>query len=73
MAQRFMSQYGPPQQYPPQIANQYNAGLERSARAWLMEGIMREREGAQQRASQAAAVQAQVMQQQQNMMNGMGK
>lgn len=74
MAQRFMPQYGPPAQYPPHVAQQYTVGLERSARAWLMEGIMREQENAQQRASQAAAVQAQVMQQQQHMMhNGMGK
>lgn len=74
MAQRLMPQYGPPNQYPPQIAQQYHVGLERSAKAWLMEGIFREQENAQQRASHAAAVQAQVMQQQQqqNMMhNGM--
>lgn len=73
MEQRFMHQYGPPNQYPPHVLQQYTVGLERSARAWLMEGLMREQENAQ-RASQAAAVQAQVMQQQQNMMhNGMGK
>lgn len=74
MAQQYMHQYGPPNQYPPHLAQQYHVGLERHARAWLVEQILREQEGVQQRASQAAAVQAQVMQQQQNMMhNGMGK
>ncbi|KAB8238439.1 uncharacterized protein BDW43DRAFT_261640 [Aspergillus alliaceus] len=76
MASRLMSQYGPPNQYPPQIAQQYHAGLERNAKAWVHEIIRRERDAAQQqRANQVAAVQAQVMQQQQqqNMMqNGMG-
>lgn len=76
MANRYMPQYGPPTQYPPQIAQQYTVGLERSAKLWVQELVRREREHAQQqRANQVAAVQAQVMQQQQqNMMhNGMGK
>ncbi|GAD97677.1 hypothetical protein ANI_1_2982014 [Paecilomyces variotii No. 5] len=78
MAQRYMPEYGPPTQYPPQIAQQYGPGLERSARTWVHELMRRERESAQQqqqRASQVAAVQAQAMQQQQqNMMHGgMGK
>ncbi|BAE56018.1 Spt20 family-domain-containing protein [Aspergillus flavus] len=76
MASRFMGQYGPPNQYPPSVAQQYHAGLERNAKLWVQEIIRREREAAQQqRANQVAAVQAQVMQQQQqqNMMqNGMG-
>lgn len=73
MANRFMPQYGPPSQYPPQLAQQYGIGLERQAKLWIQEFMRRER------ASQAAAVQAHVMQQQQqqqqqNMMhNGMGK
>ncbi|GMG00538.1 unnamed protein product [Aspergillus oryzae] len=75
MASRFMGQYGPPNQYPPSVAQQYHAGLERNAKLWVQEIIRREREAAQQqRANQVAAVQAQVMQQQQqqNMMqNGM--
>ncbi|KAF7589300.1 Transcription factor spt20 [Aspergillus hancockii] len=75
MASRLMPQYGPPNQYPPPIAQQYGAGLERNAKAWVHEIIRRERDAAQQqRANQVAAVQAQVMQQQQqqNMMqNGM--
>ncbi|KAJ9269971.1 hypothetical protein DTO271D3_2349 [Paecilomyces variotii] len=78
MAQRYMPEYGPPTQYPPQIAQQYGPGLERSARSWVHELMRRERESSQQqqqRASQVAAVQAQVIQQQQrNMMHGgMGK
>lgn len=76
MASRFMAQYGPPTQYPPQVAQQYTVGLERSAKIWVQELVRREREQAQQqRANHVAAVQAQVMQQQQqNMMhNGMGK
>lgn len=78
MASRYMAQYGPPTQYPPQIAQQYTLGLERSAKMWVQELVRREREQAQQqRANHVAAVQAQVMQQQQqqqNMMhNGMGK
>ncbi|KAE8348750.1 Spt20 family-domain-containing protein [Aspergillus coremiiformis] len=76
MASRLMPQYGPPNQYPPPIAQQYHAGLERNAKTWVQEIIRRERDAAQQqRANQVAAVQAQVMQQQQqqNMMqNGMG-
>ncbi|RAH79835.1 hypothetical protein BO86DRAFT_420518 [Aspergillus japonicus CBS 114.51] len=75
MASRLMPQYGPPASYPPQIAQQYQAGLERNAKLWVQELMRREREQAQQqRASQVAAMQAQVMQQQQqqNMMqNGM--
>ncbi|PWY89964.1 hypothetical protein BO70DRAFT_131568 [Aspergillus heteromorphus CBS 117.55] len=77
MASRLMPTYGPPNQYPAQIAQQYGAGLERNAKLWVQELMRRERDAAQQqRASQAAAaVQAQVMQQQQqqNMMqNGRG-
>lgn len=76
MTNRYMPQYGPPTQYPPQIAQQYTVGLERTAKLWVQELVRSEREHAQQqRANQVAAVQAQVMQQQQqNMMhNGMGK
>lgn len=66
MAHRFTGQYGPPSQYPPHIAQQYGLGLERSAKVWVNELMKRERESVQQqRASQLAAVQAQVMQQQQ--------
>ncbi|KAE8145224.1 Spt20 family-domain-containing protein [Aspergillus avenaceus] len=76
MASRLMGQYGPPNQYPPNIAAQYQNGLERNAKAWVHEIFRRERDAAQQqRANQVAAMQAQVMQQQQqqNMMqNGMG-
>ncbi|KAL2220580.1 Spt20 family-domain-containing protein [Thermoascus aurantiacus ATCC 26904] len=76
MAQRYMAQYGPPSQYPPQIAQQYGPGLEKSARMWVQEVMRREREAQQQqqRASQAAAQAQMMQQQQQNMMhNGMGK
>ncbi|KAJ5286589.1 Spt20 family [Penicillium angulare] len=75
MSQRYMQQYGPPNQYPPQIAQQYGAGLEKNAKAWVQDLMRREREAAQQqRATQQAAMQAQQQQQlQQNMMhNGMG-
>lgn len=73
MSQRYMQQYGPPTQYPPQIAQQYGAGLEKSAKAWVQDLMRRERDAAQQHRAtqQAAAMQAQQMQQQ-NMMNGMG-
>lgn len=75
MARRYMAQYGPPTQYPPQIAQQYGPGLEKSARMWVQEVMRQERESSQQQRASQAAVQAQVMQQQQqNMMhNGMGK
>ncbi|KAJ5948339.1 Spt20 family [Penicillium verhagenii] len=74
MSQRFMQQYGPPTQYPPQIAQQYGAGLEKNAKAWVQDLMRREREVAQQQRAtqQAAAMQAQQMQQQNMMHNGMG-
>lgn len=72
MAHRFTGQYGPPSQYPPHIAQQYGLGLERSAKVWVNELMKRERESVQQqRASQLAAVQAQVMQQQQQQQQNM--
>lgn len=72
MAHRFTGQYGPPSQYPPHIAQQYGLGLERSAKVWVNELMKRERESVQQqRASQVAAVQAQVMQQQQQQQQNM--
>lgn len=72
MSQRYMGQYGPPTQYPPQIAQQYGAGLEKNAKAWVQDLMRRDREASnQQRASQQAAAMQQM--QQQNMMhNGMG-
>ncbi|OKO97787.1 hypothetical protein PENSUB_9713 [Penicillium subrubescens] len=77
MSQRYMTQYGPPTQYPPQIAQQYGAGLEKNAKAWVQDLMRRDREAAQQQ--RASAMHAQQMQQQQqqqqqqNMMhNGMG-
>ncbi|KAJ5725073.1 Spt20 family [Penicillium malachiteum] len=74
MASRYMQQYGPPTAYPPQIAQQYGAGLEKSAKAFVQEMMRRERDAVhQQRANQqAAAMQAQQMQQQNMMQNGMG-
>lgn len=71
MSQRYMTQYGPPTQYPPQIAQQYGAGLEKNAKAWVQDLMRRDREASnQQRASQQAA--AMQMQQQNMMHNGMG-
>lgn len=70
MSQRYMTQYGPPTQYPPQIAQQYGAGLEKNAKAWVQDIMRRDREAAQQQ-QRANAMHAQQMQQ--NMMhNGMG-
>jgi transcription factor SPT20 len=84
MSQRLLPQFGPPSQYPPNIAQQYTAGLEKTAKAWIQELIRREREGlpigqqgqpGQQRMNpnQAAMMQAQQAQQmqQQNSMHGM--
>ncbi|OQD82245.1 hypothetical protein PENANT_c022G02968 [Penicillium antarcticum] len=45
MSQRLLPQFGPPSQYPPNIAQQYTAGLEKTAKAWIQELIRREREG----------------------------
>ncbi|KAL2006847.1 hypothetical protein VTN00DRAFT_9515 [Thermoascus crustaceus] len=75
MARRYMAEYGPPTQYPPQIAQLYGPGLEKRARIYVQEVMRQERESSQQQRASQAAVQAQVMQQQQqNMMhNGMGK
>lgn len=72
MSQRFMTQYGPPTQYPPHIAQQYGAGLEKTAKAWVQDLMRREREATQQQRATQAAMQAQQMQQQSMMHNGMG-
>lgn len=69
MQKRLQSQYGTPQQYPPPVAQQYYAGLENNARAWVQD-LMR-RENMQQQQRQAALLQQQ--HQQQMMANGMGK
>jgi transcription factor SPT20 len=69
-----MAQYGPPNQYPPSIAQQYGPGLEKTAKAWVHELMRRERENSQQQQQQrAAALQAQQMQAQGSMhsMGGM--
>ncbi|KAJ5871920.1 Spt20 family [Penicillium soppii] len=74
MSQRYMAQYGPPNQYPPSIAQQYGPGLEKTAKAWVHELMRRERENSQQQQQQrAAALQAQQMQAQGSMhsMGGM--
>lgn len=50
MSQRVKSQYGPPSQYPPDVAQKYGQGLEQHAKAWvqdLMRRERREREAAQ--------------------------
>jgi transcription factor SPT20 len=72
MSQRYMSQYGPPNQYPPSIAQQYGPGLEKTAKAWVHEVMRRERENGQQQ-QQRVALQAQQMQAQGSMhsMGGM--
>lgn len=44
MSQRYITQYGPPKQYPYDIALEYGPGLERTAKAWINEVIQRERE-----------------------------
>jgi transcription factor SPT20 len=69
MQKRLQAQYGTPQQYPPPVAQQYYAGLENNARAWVQDVIRRETMQQQQR--QAALLQQH--QQQQMMANGMGK
>ncbi|CAG7963780.1 unnamed protein product [Penicillium olsonii] len=72
MSQRYMAQYGPPNQYPPSIAQQYGPGLEKTAKAWVHEVMRRERENGQQH-QQQRALQAQQMQAQGSMhsMGGM--
>ncbi|PCG96782.1 Spt20 family [Penicillium occitanis (nom. inval.)] len=70
MQKRLQPQYGTPQQYPPPVAQQYYAGLENNARAWVQEVIRRE--NMQQQQNRQAAILAQ-HQQQQMMANGMGK
>ncbi|KAJ5114320.1 Spt20 family [Penicillium alfredii] len=72
MSQRYLSQYGPPTQYPPQLAQQYGPGLEKNAKAWIQDLMRRDREAAQQHRVNQAAMQAQHMQQQNMMHNGMG-
>ncbi|KAL3480334.1 Spt20 family-domain-containing protein [Aspergillus californicus] len=78
MATRLMPQYGPPTQYPPQIAQEYSVGLEQAAKGFVHDLMRRDRAeiaAQQQRQAQAAAHQAQMVQQQQHnmMQNGMGK
>ncbi|RAL05486.1 uncharacterized protein BO80DRAFT_478489 [Aspergillus ibericus CBS 121593] len=70
MAAKYVPQYGSPSQFPPNIQQQYTTGLENAAKVWVQEIMRRERDMVQHRATQVAAVQAQVMQQQQqqNMM-----
>ncbi|CAI7574162.1 unnamed protein product [Penicillium pancosmium] len=70
MSQRFMTQYGPPTQYPPHIAQQYGAGLEKTAKSWVQDLMRREREATQQQRNSQAAMQQQM--QQSMMHNGMG-
>jgi transcription factor SPT20 len=73
MARRLMPRYGHPNQYPPEIAQQFTQELEKNAKAWLQQFIQTERENNQQQHASQAAIQARVMQQQQAMMqNGMG-
>ena len=73
MSTRYMAQYGPPNQYPSNIAQQYGPGLEKNAKAWVSEVMRRERDGGQQQQQQRAALQAQQMQAQGSMhsMGGM--
>ncbi|KAL4873799.1 Spt20 family-domain-containing protein [Aspergillus spectabilis] len=75
MASRLMPQYGPPAQYPPQVAQEYGAGLEQAAKGFVQDVMRRDRAelaAVQQRQAQAAA-HAQAVQQQQMMQNGMAK
>ncbi|KAL4880911.1 Spt20 family-domain-containing protein [Aspergillus karnatakaensis] len=75
MASRLMPQYGPPAQYPPQVAQEYGAGLEQVAKGFVQDVMRRDRAeiaAVQQRQAQAAA-HAQAVQQQQMMQNGMAK
>ncbi|KAL4788544.1 Spt20 family-domain-containing protein [Aspergillus varians] len=77
MASRLMPQYGPPTQYPPQVAQEYSVGLEQAAKGFVQDIMRRDRAeiaAAQQRQAQAAHHAQAVQQQQHNMMqNGMGK
>jgi hypothetical protein len=43
MSRRY-SQYGSPAMYPPDLAQQYGTGMERTAKAWLQDLMRRERE-----------------------------
>ncbi|KAL2871804.1 uncharacterized protein BJX67DRAFT_87876 [Aspergillus lucknowensis] len=78
MATRLMPQYGPPTQYPPQVAQEFSVGLEQAAKGFVQDIMRRDRAemaAVQQRQAQAAAHHAQAVQQQQHnmMQNGMGK
>ncbi|KAJ5551885.1 hypothetical protein N7461_006583 [Penicillium sp. DV-2018c] len=70
MAARCMAQYGPPGQYPANLAAQYGPGLEKTAKAWVSEIMRRERDGGQQQQQQRAALQAQQQQAQQMQAQG---
>lgn len=74
MASRLMPQYGPPTQYPPQVAQEYSVGLEQAAKGFVQDIMRRERAEIAQRQVAAQHAQAVQQQQQHNMMqNGMGK
>ncbi len=74
MASRLMPQYGPPTQYPPQVAQEYGVGLEQAAKGFVQDIMRRERAEMAQRHAAAQHAQAVQQQQQHNMMqNGMGK
>jgi hypothetical protein len=61
MSQRFMTQYGPPSQYTPQVAQQYGTELEKLAKAWVHDLMRREREATQHQQATQATMQAQQM------------
>ncbi|BCS26105.1 uncharacterized protein APUU_50816S [Aspergillus puulaauensis] len=74
MASRLMPQYGPPTQYPPQVAQEYSVGLEQAAKGFVQDIMRRERAEIAQRHAAAQHAQAVQQQQQHNMMqNGIGK
>ncbi|KAJ5496245.1 hypothetical protein N7463_008232 [Penicillium fimorum] len=52
MSTRYMAQYGPPSQYPSNIAQVYGAGLDQVAKLWVAEVMRRERNGALQQIEQ---------------------
>lgn len=80
MEQKFMAQFGPPANYPPELRQQYADGLDKRAKMIVTEMMRRDHANAQDQRQAAAQAQAQAMHQQQQqqqhhgmMGNGMAK
>jgi transcription factor SPT20 len=61
MAERLMPDYGPPIQYPPDIAQEYTTGLENAAKGFVQDIMRRDRAemaAAQQRQAEGIPTEA---------------